>query len=69
MLKDKRQVDMHHRVFHPAAASSVAGISGEVIQLQKFHRVGIVVDVDEGPVGQSTGIRLFQIARHVILFV
>ena len=64
MLKDKRQVDMHHRVFHPATASPVTGISGEVIQLQKFHRVGIVVDVDEGPVGQSDGIRLFQIDRQ-----
>lgn len=64
MLEDKRQVDMHHRIFHPATASPVTGISGEVIQLQKFHRVGIVVDVDEGPVGQSDGIRLFQIDRQ-----
>ena len=64
MLEDKRQVDMHHRVLHPAVASPVTGISGEVIQLQKLHRVGIVVDVDESPVGQSDGIQLFQIDRQ-----
>lgn len=64
MLEDKRQIDVCHRVLHPAAASPVTGISGEVIQLQKFHRIGIVVDVDESPVGQSDGIQLFQIDRQ-----
>ena len=64
MLEDKRQIDVCHRVLHPAVASPVTGISGEVIQLQKFHRIGIVVDVDDCPVGQSDGIRLFQIDRQ-----
>lgn len=64
MLEDKRQIDVYHRVLHPAAASPVAGIGSEVIQNQKLHRVGIVVDVDESLVGQSDGIRLFQIDRQ-----
>ena len=65
MLKNKRQIDMCHRVLHPAATSPVAGIGSEVIQNQKLHRVGIVVDVDESLVGQSDGIHIFQIDRRV----
>ena len=64
MLEDKRQIDVYHRVLHPSAASPVAGIGSKVVQNQKLHRVGIVVDVDESLVGQSDGIHLFQIDRQ-----
>ncbi len=37
MLEDKRQIDVYHRVLHPAAASPVAGIGSEVIQRRKVR--------------------------------